>query len=211
MYGTKTSDDYYASSNDDTKKRMYMVANGKNVAYWELYTETETEADAIAKKAFGTSANLVGQGEWFDDGSFYFYTYSFCYPIRQRTITLNVVKGSPAETWAKQHKIKYKNVAAGSVSGGDILDAPANLDATKTKNSVTLVWDDVTGASAYRVYKYDTKTKKYVKYKDVSSSKCKVTGLSANTKYKFKVVALKKTNGKYIEGEYATISVTTKK
>ena len=56
-----------------------------------------------------------------------------------------------------------------------------------------------------------TKTKKYVKYKDVSASKCKITGLAANTKYKFKVVALKKNGSKYTEGEYATVSVTTKK
>lgn len=73
------------------------------------------------------------------------------------------------------------------------------------------MWDDVEDASAYRVYIYDSKTNKYKKYKDVSSSKCKVTKLKSGTKYKFKVVALKKSGSSYKEGEYATISVTTDK
>lgn len=40
----------------------------------------------------------------------------------------------------------------------------------------------------YRVYKYNDKTGKYEKYKDVTSAKCTVSGLSANTKYKFKML-----------------------
>ena len=206
MYGTKTADDFYSSTNDDTKKRSLFRADGKTAVYWELYVEMSAEASVVAKRAFGTDAGLVWW--WYSDNMY--KPYSFIYPLKQKAITLNVTAGSPAEKWAKNHKIKYKSTAA-APAVGDVLDAPSNLDATKTKNSVTLVWDDVTGASAYRVYKYDTKTKKYVKYKDVSASKCKITGLAANTKYKFKVVALKKNGSKYTEGEYATISVTTKK
>ncbi len=91
--------------------------------------------------------------------------------------------------------------------------APSNFKASKTKNSVTLKWDAADGADMYRVYKYNDKTGKYEKYKDVTSAKCTVSGLSANTKYKFKVVSYSKNkDGKYVKGESSkAVSVTTKK
>lgn len=66
---------------------------------------------------------------------------------------------------------------------------------TWTRNSVTLKWSSVSGASGYRVYKYDRKTKTYKKYKDTTKTSLKVTGLSAETKYTFKVAAYKKAGG----------------
>lgn len=202
MFGTKTSDDYYASSNDDTKKRVYVAANGRNEVYWEISSATLEEAEEIAKRVFGKDTDLTWWG--YDDGTV--AEYSFSYPIRQCSITLKVTAGSPAESWAKKQKIKYKSTVV-----IDDLEAPANLDATKTKNSVTLVWDDVKNASGYKVYRYDTAKKKYSLFKTVSGTSCKVTGLKSNTKYKFKVVAIAKSGGKTIESEYATITVTTKK
>ena len=91
--------------------------------------------------------------------------------------------------------------------------APANFKASKTNNSVTLSWDKADGADMYRVYKYNDKTGKYEKYKDVKSAKCTVSGLKANTKYKFKVVSYSKNkDGKYVKGESSkAVSVTTKK
>ena len=91
--------------------------------------------------------------------------------------------------------------------------APANFKASKTKNSVTLTWDKADGADMYRVYKYNDKTGKYEKYKDVKSAKCTVSGLKAGTKYKFKVVSYSKNkDGKYVKGESSkAVSVTTKK
>lgn len=205
MYGTATNDDYYdVHINGKNKLARSVKADGQKSVFWEIYAETYSEASKIARTAFATSDGL-----WWCGDDEVIYDYCFFHPIKQKKITLTVVKGSAAEIWAKNHKIAYKN--GSSNSSDDVLDAPANIDATKTSNSVTLVWDDVKGASAYRVYKYNSKTNKYEKYKDVSSSKCKVTELSANTTYKFKVVALKKVDGAYKEGEYVTISVTTKK
>lgn len=90
--------------------------------------------------------------------------------------------------------------------------APSNIKSSKTSSSVTLSWDAVEGADMYRVYKYNEKTGKYEKYKDVKSTKCTVTGLKANTKYKFKITAYDKVNGKYVKGESSKpVSVTTKK
>lgn len=93
------------------------------------------------------------------------------------------------------------------------VSAPKNFKAKKTSSSVTLSWDAVDGADMYRVYKYNDKTKKYEKYKDVTAAKCTVSGLKAGTKYKFKVTAYSKNkDGKYVKGESSkAVSVTTKK
>ncbi|MDE6746476.1 MAG: fibronectin type III domain-containing protein, partial [Oscillospiraceae bacterium] len=122
-----------------------------------------------------------------------------------------VTKGSPAEKWAKANKVKY--TYAGSSSSSGSAAAPSNIKASKTNNSVTLSWDKADGADIYRVYKYNDKTGKYEKYKDVTSAKCTVSGLSANTKYKFKVVSYSKNkDGKYVKGESSkAVSVTTTK
>lgn len=91
------------------------------------------------------------------------------------------------------------------------LAAPENVKTTKTATTITLKWDAVKGADAYRVYKYDEKNEKFVKYKTVSSTSCKVTDLKKNTKYTFKIATLKGTDGKYSEqGITGKFSVTTK-
>lgn len=94
------------------------------------------------------------------------------------------------------------------------LAAPTGLTASaKAEKTITLKWNKVSGASAYRVYKYDSSTGKFVKYKNVSKTTCKVSGLSAGTSYRFMVAALVKKNGKYQEqtrsGEY-TVSTNKK-
>lgn len=109
-------------------------------------------------------------------------------------------------------KLVSSDVSASGSSSGGSSAAPSNIKASKTTNSVTLSWDKASGADMYRVYKYNDKTGKYEKYKDVKSAKCTVSGLKAGTKYKFKVVAYSKNNdGKYVKGESSkAVSVTTK-
>jgi len=210
MYGAESYDDYYDYHYNETAKKVADVkANGSKVVYWEISADSFAEAERISKAVFNDISKVMGYGKEDEKGNFVPFEKGFCYPIKQRQITLKVSSGSNAEKWAKANKISYKVYSGTSTS--DVLDAPANLDATKTKDSVTLVWDEVGGASAYRVYKYDSKTGKYVTYKTVKSEMCKITKLSAGTKYKFKVVALKKSGNKYKVGEYATITVTTKK
>ena len=216
MHGGKTADDYYKFHINDNKKAVTDVkADGKSSVYWEIAAPDQATAEKLAVKIFGKNSFTMW-GEYDDDGNFNPYSYDYCVCVKQKEITLKTVKGSPAEKWAKTNKIKYKSGSgstSSSSSSSAALDAPANLEAATSKNSVTLVWDDVKGASSYRVYIYNSKTGKYEKYKDVKTAKCKIDKLSAGTKYKFKVVALK-TNSetkKVTEGEYATISVTTSK
>jgi len=81
------------------------------------------------------------------------------------------------------------------------LAAPKNFKAkSKTSDSVTLSWSKVSGAKAYRIFKYDSAKKKWVKVKDVKKTTYTVENLEAGTKYKFKICALKKNSkGKYVK------------
>lgn len=84
------------------------------------------------------------------------------------------------------------------------------VSASQTTTSITLKWKKVTGASGYRVYQYNTKTKKYEKVKDVTGTTLKISKLSAGTKYKFKVRAYKNDDGK-IMGECCAVFETATK
>lgn len=75
---------------------------------------------------------------------------------------------------------------------------------SQTMNSIKLGWASDEKADGYRVYKYDTKKKQYVKYKDTKGKSCKVTKLKAETGYKFKVQAYVNVDGKKIFGEMSS-------
>ena len=79
-----------------------------------------------------------------------------------------------------------------------------------TYNSTELGWSYVDGAAKYRVYKYSPSKGKYVKYKDVTGTTVKVTGLKAGTSYRFMVASLVKKNGKYVvQNKSAEYTVST--
>ncbi len=63
---------------------------------------------------------------------------------------------------------------------------------SQTTDTVTVKWSKITGVDAYRVYKYNSKTKKYDKVKDVKGTSVKITGLKPGTVYNFKVRGYKK-------------------
>ncbi|MCM1335926.1 MAG: fibronectin type III domain-containing protein [Bacteroides sp.] len=116
-----------------------------------------------------------------------------------------------AEEKASEEKVQAE-VKPERKAKSEKIPAPADFKVNKKTRSVTLSWGAVEGADMYRVYKYDPETKKYEKYKDVKSAKCTISGLKAGTRYKFKVVAYDKINGKYVKGESSkAFGVTTKK
>ena len=93
----------------------------------------------------------------------------------------------------------------------DKLAAPTGFKASKSATKIVLKWGAVDGADAYRVYKYNPETKKYEKYKTVKNAQCSITGLTANTKYKFIITALDAADGKYKAGTNSkAVAVTTK-
>ena len=92
------------------------------------------------------------------------------------------------------------------------LAAPENVSVSaKTSTSITLKWDAVKGADGYRVYKYDEKSDEFIKYKNVTTTSCKITGLKKNTKYIFKVATLTQDGKAFAEhGITGKLSATTK-
>lgn len=102
---------------------------------------------------------------------------------------------------------------AASVSAAQ-LDAPEGISYTSGKDSITLTWDEVDGAEAYRVYKYNASKKKYEKYKTVASESCTVDGLKSGSTYHFRVASLDKKDSSYTEGGHndikAKVSSNTK-
>lgn len=90
---------------------------------------------------------------------------------------------------------------------------PTNFKSSKTTTTITLKWDEVDGADAYRVYMLNPVSGKYEKYKNVKTNSCKVTELIKDTKYYFKVSVLKKNGEKYKEvsdSKSKRVAVTTK-
>ena len=85
-----------------------------------------------------------------------------------------------------------------SVSAASKLAAPSGFHAPKrTKNAVKITWDAVRGADAYGVYIYNTDTKDYELYKNVTDCECIVKRLYPGTKYTLKVASLVKSDKGY--------------
>ncbi len=82
--------------------------------------------------------------------------------------------------------------------------------AEKTANSVTITWSAQKGADVYRVYLYNGKKGKFVEYKVVSDTKCRITDLSPSKSYKVKVRSLEKDGGRYTKiSESGVVTIKT--
>lgn len=94
------------------------------------------------------------------------------------------------------------------------LGKTSNISATQTASSITLKWKNVTGASGYRIYQYNSKTKKYVKIETITSDSTlvyKISKLKSGTTYKFKIKAYKKINGEMVFGKASDVYKTATK
>ena len=80
--------------------------------------------------------------------------------------------------------------------------------AKKSSTYLTLSWKKVSGASGYRVYKYNTGTKAYEKVTTITSGSTtsyKVTGLASATEHQFKVRAYKKAEDTTVWGSCSSV------
>lgn len=80
-----------------------------------------------------------------------------------------------------------------AVSGGS--EVPV-VTAKSSAGKVSLRWTSADGADAYRVYRYDEKTGKYIRIVTVKSTSYTVKGLDSG-RYKFKIAAAVKTSSGY--------------
>lgn len=96
---------------------------------------------------------------------------------------------------------KNKNTPA-VLSEGEAPETPV-LSADTYTDKITLKWNNVKGASSYRIYIFNKSQNKYTVYKNVTSNRCDVTNLKSGRQYKFKVTVLYYTAGKteLTEGE----------
>lgn len=75
--------------------------------------------------------------------------------------------------------------------------------ADSAKNSLTLEWDEVKGATAYRVYYYNTGKKAFKIYKEVTDNSVTVNKIPSGKKYIFRVKAVRKTKTQTLSGYYS--------
>ncbi len=68
------------------------------------------------------------------------------------------------------------------------------ITVTRSESSVKLSWEKVSGATGYRVYLYNEKTKKYKTLGTTEKLSCTVKKLKSGTTYKFSVKAYTKTS-----------------
>ena len=111
-------------------------------------------------------------------------------------------KNGKKKVWAK----KTKDIS--------VLTAPKKVSGLKgsiSGKTATLKWKKTTGATAYRVYQYNSSKKKWVEIKKTTSLKATVKKLEAGKTYKFAVKAyIKKDKLSALSSSYATVSLTVK-
>ena len=74
---------------------------------------------------------------------------------------------------------------------------------TVKTNSIQLKWTKVKGATGYRVYVYNTSTKKYVTAKTVTTNSATMTSLKASTNYTYRVKAYTKVKNSTVWSDYS--------
>jgi endoglucanase len=121
----------------------------------------------------------------------------------------DVVKALVSNVSAKASSSSDTSGTASSASSSKKLSAPV-VTAKVSGSKVTLSWKAIDGAAYYRIYKYDTSTKKYVKVKTVKSTTGTVSSLKSGS-YKFVVCAVSKSGSKYKNGETSKVVKVTVK
>ncbi|MBQ9483535.1 MAG: fibronectin type III domain-containing protein [Ruminiclostridium sp.] len=87
------------------------------------------------------------------------------------------------------------------------IEAPRNISVSVTSDSVTLSWSSSYKSAAYRIYRYNSKKGKFVKYKDVTATQCTIGGLTEGKTYKFRIAALSKSGDKYVAQEQTPVII----
>lgn len=101
---------------------------------------------------------------------------------------------------------KFSDIKAGATSPG----TPSIVSLKGQDKSITVKWSQVTGASEYAIYMSSSSNGKYNKIATASSKKTsyKVTGLSANKNYYFKIRAYRKADMNTAYSSYSGVNYT---
>lgn len=128
------------------------------------------------------------------------YTIKSLKPATSYKFAVKTYKKSGSKIyWSDAKKITVKTAAVSNTK---------TLKATAGENcKVTLKWSKVSGATGYVAYVY--KDGAWKKLKATTATSYDITGLNANTTYKFKVVTYMKVSGKNYYSSGKTVSVKT--
>lgn len=89
---------------------------------------------------------------------------------------------------------------------------PKNLKAKSQKTtSIKLEWSKASNATSYKIYQYNSKTKKYKKIATTKGTTYTVKKLKAGTTYKFKIVACATVSKKEYTSSYSKVLTTATK
>ncbi len=98
------------------------------------------------------------------------------------------------------------------VSSGFFVSAVGKASGLKataaTESSISLSWTRVSDADGYRIYRYNTSTKKWVGIKNTTALTYTDKNLTAGTLYSYGVRAIEVKDGKYVYGEASNLIST---
>lgn len=92
-----------------------------------------------------------------------------------------------------------------------IRPSSVSLSAKADKNSVTLNWGELPEATGYRVFRYNTKTKKYKALKTTWDTTYTDTTVEPGKKYYYVVKSYTKVKGEYYWSTHTKVAITTKR
>lgn len=92
-----------------------------------------------------------------------------------------------------------------------IKPSPVSLSASSDKSSVTLSWDELPEATGYRVYRYNTSTKKYKALKTTLKTTYTDSSLKSGTRYYYIVKSYTKVKGECYWSTYTKAAINTKR
>ena len=131
------------------------------------------------------------------------------------TYTISNLKAGTSYKFAvKAYKtVNGKEITSASYPTVTSVTKPANItkvNFTSSANTVKMSWNKVSGATGYRVYQYNTSTKKWKAVANIKNTNYTFKNLKVGTTYKFTVRAYKNQGGKtYLSPKYTTFTTST--
>ncbi|MCM1543854.1 MAG: fibronectin type III domain-containing protein [Ruminococcus sp.] len=130
------------------------------------------------------------------------------------TNTATIKKLSAGKTYyylVKAQSVKNKKTYVSNQSPlFSCATAPAKPTSVKLSaikdTSMTVTWGKVSGASGYKVYSYDSSSKKYTLLKTVTTNTAALSSLKANTSYKIAVRAYRTVSGVSYYSDYSALA-----
>lgn len=223
------STEVIAGGTYDFRIKAYIKTGGKTI--WSEPSETisvkaapETVKKFSASSQKTTSLKLSWSKSKGADG-YRVYIYDDVKKKWKKLITTSSLKytvknlepGSMYEFKIKAYrKIDGKTVwgnFSDSIAVDTKLSAVSRFKASQSESTITLKWKKVKGAHGYKIYKYNSKTKKYEKIKTVKSGSSISYKISKNLKpgttYKFRITAYTKIGPKTILSNTTDLTTAT--